>query len=117
MGDLRSIQLPPSVTTVGDGFAAGSAVAHLDLELCESLRTIGANFCARRRLSARRFSTGHHEPITLPASVATIGAGFCRDCSCVTALDLSSCRELRTIGNRFAQGAVRLEAVVFPTSL
>jgi hypothetical protein len=92
---LRSLQLPRSVTAIGDGFLyqCTSMVGVLDLSHMLQLQRVGGEFAMRSSFCGVR----------LPPSVKRIGKNFLLACASLTdVLDVSGLADLQCIENGFA---------------
>jgi hypothetical protein len=106
---LRAVQLPSTVTSIGDRFLSGclSFTGVLDLSHVTQLRRVGFDFAIKSRIAG----------VQLPPNVTSLGDNFFALCTAsASVLDLSRLTQLQEIGSGFAQyssvPAVRLPASV-----
>jgi hypothetical protein len=104
---LAAIQLPPTLTAVGDRAFERSGLRALDLGGCARLTRVGAAFLDK----CRRLRT-----VALPASLARIGDDAMGQTALET-IDLAHLSRLEALGDRFAVRCRRLSHVRLPVGL
>ena len=95
---LSSIILPPSLSSIGEGFLMDSPnLTKIDLSPLKRLTVIPVEFMS----CCTSITEVDLSPL---AEVTTIGSGFLYDCAGITALDTSVLKHLRSLGGNFAGG-------------
>jgi hypothetical protein len=115
---LRVVQLPPSVTSIGDDFlhSCRSLAALLDMTHLAHLRHIGSSFAANssaadvrlppsvQSIGAGFLYCSSAADVRLPPSVQSIGAGFLYCCTSMAGvLDVSHLALLERVDENFAR--------------
>lgn len=124
--NLKTVTLPESVVSIGDGAFLGSGLETFKMppvqsmgeglfEDCYKLKSVELNSKNVKVLPKDTFFNTGLTSITIPRGFTTLGERSIALCSNLTSVSLPN--TLTTIGNKVFQSCSKLEQITFPTSL